>query len=49
MVPALTTVQVQAASIGTQAADMILQRLSGPPLPCARLDLGFSIVERDSA
>lgn len=48
VVPALTTVQVQAASIGTCAAEMILQRLSGQSTSSARLDLGFSIVERES-
>jgi len=49
IVPALTTVQVEADSIGTCAADMILQRLSGQSAISSRLDLGFSIVERDSA
>ena len=55
VVPALTTVQVQADSIGTCAADMILQRLSDPTASSAiasastRMDLGFSIVERESA
>ena len=49
IVPALTTVQVEAAAIGTRAADMILQRLSGNTLSETRVDLGFSIVVRDSA
>ena len=48
IVPALTTVQVQADSIGTSAANLILQRLSGIPMLSTRLDLGFSIVQRDS-
>ena len=49
MVPALTTVQVEATAMGTCAADLIVKRLSGVPLPSNRIDLGFSIVVRDSA
>jgi LacI family gluconate utilization system Gnt-I transcriptional repressor len=49
IVPALTTVQVEALAIGTQAAEMILQRLSGEKPAAMRKDLGFSIVVRDSA
>jgi LacI family gluconate utilization system Gnt-I transcriptional repressor len=49
VVPALTTMQVQAASIGTHAAEMILRRLSGEASAPSHLDLGFSIVVRDSA
>lgn len=49
VVPALTTMQVQAGSIGTHAAEMILQRLSGNSTTPSHLDLGFSIVVRDSA
>ena len=49
VVPALTTVQIQAAEIGAQAAEMILKRLKGEPIESSRLDLGFSIVERESA
>lgn len=49
IVPALTSVHVEAVSIGLQAADMILQRLAGVALPSTHRDLGFSIVQRDSA
>ena len=49
IVPALTTVHVEALAIGTQSAEMILQRLSGEKPTAMRKDLGFSIVVRDSA
>jgi LacI family gluconate utilization system Gnt-I transcriptional repressor len=49
MVPSLTTVQVQASSIGDHAAEMILRRLTEQPLETSNVNLGFSIVERESA
>jgi LacI family gluconate utilization system Gnt-I transcriptional repressor len=49
VVPALTSVQVQARRIGTEAAGMLLDRIEGAAVPQPRLDLGFSIVVRDSA
>lgn len=48
VVPALTTVEVQAGSIGICSAEMILQRLAGQSTSSARMDLGFSIVGRGS-
>ena len=48
LVPALTTVQVRAREIGLRAADLILDRLGSVERKPARLDLGFSIVIRDS-
>ncbi len=47
--PALTTVRVDGAAIGRQAAQFIIERAAGR-LPEARIvDLGFSIVARSSA
>ena len=47
--PALTTVHIDGAAIGTQAANFIIDRVEGrDPGPKVR-DIGFSIVERASA
>jgi LacI family gluconate utilization system Gnt-I transcriptional repressor len=47
--PALTTVHIAGAAIGTQAANFIIDRVEGrDPGPRVR-DIGFSIVERASA
>lgn len=48
LVPALTTVHVGAHDIGTHAAEMILGRLSTGDSRIKRMDLGFSVVVRDS-
>lgn len=47
--PALTTVRVNGAAIGTEAARLLLERLEGAPAGPRVVDLGFSIVERASA
>ncbi|HMA08730.1 MAG TPA: LacI family DNA-binding transcriptional regulator [Ramlibacter sp.] len=47
--PALTTVHIDGAAIGTQAANFIIDRVEGrDPGPKVR-DIGFAIVERASA
>jgi LacI family gluconate utilization system Gnt-I transcriptional repressor len=47
--PALTTVRIDGAAIGEQAARFIIERIEGgQPQPRIR-DIGFSIIERDSA
>lgn len=46
--PALTTVQINGAAIGRQAAQFILDRLAGRPVERRVVDIGFSIVERQS-
>lgn len=46
--PALTTVQINGAAIGRQAADFILARLENRDVPSPVIDIGFSIVERAS-
>jgi LacI family transcriptional regulator, gluconate utilization system Gnt-I transcriptional repressor len=48
MAPALTTVQVGARKIGALAAEMILQRLDMNLPKKSRVDLGFSVVARQS-
>lgn len=52
-VPALTTVRVNSRELGRHAGQVLLQRLSGAPLPEGAggkvIDLGFQIIERESA
>ena len=47
--PALTTVQINGAAIGRQAARFILGRIDQAAGEPRVVDIGFSIVERDSA
>ena len=47
--PALTTVRINGAAIGRQAADFIVRRAEGLEIAQRVIDIGFSIVERDSA
>ncbi len=49
VLPALTTVQISAHQIGVTAAEMLLTRFDGQPVAQAVCDLGYSILERDSA
>ncbi|WP_454688713.1 LacI family DNA-binding transcriptional regulator [Achromobacter aloeverae] len=49
MTPSLTTVRVDGAAIGATAADMIATRANGRMPPQSVVDIGFSIVKRDSA
>jgi LacI family gluconate utilization system Gnt-I transcriptional repressor len=49
MVPALTTVHINGRSIGQQAADFLIDRAQGRSIKQPIVDVGFSIVERDSA
>ncbi len=46
--PALTTVQVKASAIGRQAAAFIVERAEGRQVEPRVVDIGFSIVERES-
>ncbi len=48
MQPALTTVHVDGAAIGTRAAQLIIDRCAGTPIPNPVIDVGFRIVERQS-
>ena len=47
--PALTTVRIDGVAIGRQAAQFIVDRVEGRPVVQRAVDIGFSIVERDSA
>lgn len=46
--PSLSTVHINAAEIGRQAARFIVERAEGRPVEPRVVDIGFSIVERDS-
>jgi LacI family gluconate utilization system Gnt-I transcriptional repressor len=46
--PALTTVRVDGSRIGQQAAQFIVDRAEGRDVAARVVDIGFSIVERDS-
>jgi LacI family transcriptional regulator, gluconate utilization system Gnt-I transcriptional repressor len=47
--PALTTVRIDGTAIGRQAARFIVERAEGRAVVQPVVDIGFSIVERDSA
>jgi LacI family gluconate utilization system Gnt-I transcriptional repressor len=47
--PALTTVRINGAAIGEQAARFIVDRIEGRPVGPRVVDIGFSIAQRDSA
>jgi LacI family gluconate utilization system Gnt-I transcriptional repressor len=49
LVPSLTTVHVDGAGIGRQAAQLILDRCAGQPVEQRVIDVGFRIVERGSS
>jgi len=48
MVPALSTVRINGADIGQQAARFLIERAEGRPVSPRIVDMGFSIVERDT-
>lgn len=48
LVPSLTTVRIDGAGIGRQAAQLIVARCKGQPVAQRILDVGFRIVERES-
>jgi len=49
MVPALTTVRINGAEIGERAARCLMARADGQAVEPRTVDVGFSIIERDSA
>jgi LacI family gluconate utilization system Gnt-I transcriptional repressor len=49
MVPSLTTVRINGADIGARAARCLMDRAAGRPVEPRIVDVGFSVVERDSA
>lgn len=48
MVPALSTVRINGADIGQKAARFLIERAEGRPVSPPIVDVGFSIVERDT-
>ena len=49
MVPALTTVHINGSDIGRKAADYLIARAEGRSVEHPIVDVGFSIIQRDSA
>ncbi|MEO5693869.1 MAG: LacI family DNA-binding transcriptional regulator [Usitatibacter sp.] len=49
VIPSLTTVHVDGTRIGRTAADYLIDRAEGRAIPDPIVDVGFSIVRRDSA
>ena len=47
--PALTTVRIDGTAIGRQAAQFIVDRAEGGQQGPRVVDIGFSIIERESA
>ena len=47
--PALSTVRVDGTAIGQQAARFVIDRAEGRPTENRIVDLGFTVVPRDSA
>ncbi|RAU19824.1 transcriptional regulator [Nitrincola tibetensis] len=47
--PSLTSIAIPLYSIGKTAAEMMLNRLKGQPTPTPVMDLGFRLIERESA
>ncbi|MFM9926357.1 LacI family DNA-binding transcriptional regulator [Variovorax sp. H27-G14] len=47
--PSITTVRIDGTAIGRQAARFIVERAEGRPVEHKVLDLGFSLIERQSA
>jgi LacI family gluconate utilization system Gnt-I transcriptional repressor len=48
-VPSLTSLHVDRAYLGSQAATALMARIDKKPLQKNCIDIGFEIVERDSA
>lgn len=49
LTPALTTVRIPSRRIGAKAAELLIARIAGEPVPERIVDLGFEIVARESA
>ena len=48
MFPSLSTVRINGGDIGTQAANFLIARAEGRIVEPAIVDVGYSIIERDS-
>lgn len=49
LVPSLTTVRINSSQIGAMAAEYLIKRAEGEEVDLPIVDIGFSIVERDTA
>jgi LacI family gluconate utilization system Gnt-I transcriptional repressor len=49
LVPSLTTVHINSSQIGAMAAEYLIKRAEGEDVDPRIVDIGFSIVERDTA
>jgi LacI family gluconate utilization system Gnt-I transcriptional repressor len=49
VIPSLSTVHIDGVRIGRTAADLIIARASGQKVEQTRVDVGFSIIPRDTA
>jgi LacI family gluconate utilization system Gnt-I transcriptional repressor len=49
MSPAISTVRINGADIGKRAAQFLIDRAEGREVPQRIVDVGFSIVERETA
>lgn len=49
VVPRLTTIMTPRYEIGRRAAEMLTARLAGDDVPNARIDVGFTLLKRESA
>ncbi|AIA69975.1 LacI family DNA-binding transcriptional regulator [Pectobacterium atrosepticum] len=47
--PSITTVKVDRWKIGTDAAAMLAEKIEGKNVPSSVMDIGFSLIERESA
>ncbi len=47
--PSLTTVRFDRKLLGERAGEMLLQRLTGEPLAASVIEVGFTIIERETA
>ncbi|WP_224555456.1 hypothetical protein [Pectobacterium versatile] len=48
-VQAITTVRIDRWKIGTDAAAMLAEKIEGKSVPSPIMDIGFSLIERESA
>lgn len=49
VLPSLTTVAVPSREIGTRAGELLLKSMQNPDTPAEEINLGFTVVARDSA
>jgi LacI family gluconate utilization system Gnt-I transcriptional repressor len=47
--PAITTIQTPSTQIGRRAGELLLERIHDPSTPSAGVDLGWTLIARESA